>query len=216
MADKVSVAEGFVAVRAYEAVYETRESAQSVVIELRAKSDSTHLIFTIIDGTEVRASSIQSLVLKRIDCVSLTLIHQFSVLWNSTVKKAILKEAFIRDTDISSYVPVKLSLIIDGETYTTIERCDSFTEAMQELHERVGTEIQWRLQTCFDCEFCWSAFLYPTSDRDELRCYRDAPEAFKEIQTKRKFSSQDAIRAGHYFVHALHTCAAWSPLQQDT
>lgn len=143
-------------------------------------------------------------------CLSLSIPHTLYVLWNSVPKAAELVETFVPAPASPSFVNVKLSLVVDGNVYET-EACDTLTDAIWELDEAIGEEIEWLLQTCYDCLYSRPAFLTPVSDRDHMRCYRDVPEAFAEVRRQGKNASAEALHSGHYFVNVFHTCAAWQP-----
>ncbi|MBX3065730.1 MAG: hypothetical protein KF726_22320 [Anaerolineae bacterium] len=203
----------FVSTHWYDAIYETPVEQISIIFEERIQADRSSLIFTRLnDGREIRASSIPDLVITNIDCISLSIKHEISVWWNGKTEKGQLEETFARSQEDSSNTSVTLVLNVRAGQYTTTA-CESFTEAMFELHNITPQEISWRLQTCFDCKFSYPAFTDPTSDRDELQCHRDAPLAFQEVQTKGKYASLAALHAGDYFVNAFHTCAAWELIQ---
>ena len=80
---------------------------------------------------------------------------------------------------------------------------------MMELDDIIDDVAVWHLKTCHGCKFSRPAFLWPVSDRDELRCYRDAPDALAELRSQGKFASSEALHAGEYFVNAFHRCSAW-------
>lgn len=200
----------FISVHTYYARYRTQQSEQIILLETRTKSDRSRQIFTIINDEQVRATSIQALLLMRPDCKSLSISHEVSVVWDNSIKNATLIEIFSISQSLGQ-VSVSLVLEIDGISYSTSE-CVSFTEAVDELREITGHDKVWRLQTCFDCRFSRPAFLDPTDDREELRCYRDAPEAFEDVQARSKFASQEALSAGDYFVDAFHKCAGWQSI----
>ena len=152
----------FVAVSVCDAIYKTQQGDQSIILESRAKADRTETIFTIIGGQEVRAGSIQELVLKRSDCISLTIEHAISVVWNGVLKTAVLYEIFIHDKNNPAYPPVKIILSVDNTPYETSE-CDSFSEAMFDLHDVTRPIAEWRLVTCYDCKYSYPAFSGPHS-----------------------------------------------------
>ena len=201
----------FVAVSAFEAIYRTEQDEQTLIWESRTSPVGKTILFTRIDNNEIRAGSIHEFVFKDSQCISMTVPHMVHVVWNGFPVAAELLEVFVpARSDKLAPVHIKVSLIVGDASYETVE-CDSLQDAVLELGEMIGPTVRWSLQTCFHCIFSWPAFLGPTSERDELRCYRDAPEAFEEIRTKSKFASQEAREAGHYFVNAFHTCAGWKP-----
>jgi hypothetical protein len=206
----------FVAVSAFEAIYRTEQDEQTLIWESRISPDRKATLFTRIGNKEIRVGSIHEFVLEDSRCISMTVPHKVRVVWNGSPTAAELLEVFIpAPSDKLAPVHIKVSLTIGDASYESVE-CDSLTEAVWELDEMIGPTVEWSLQTCFDCIFSWPAFLGPTSERDELRCYRDAPEAFEEIRAKSKFASQKAREAGHYFVNAFHTCAGWKSLKASS
>ena len=202
--------QNFVAAHAFEAMYQSTQGEQLILIETRTGLDASTLLFTMIDDQPVRASSIPDLILLRSDCISLSISHIVPILWNDVPSKGQLTEVFL-PTPNGTRWSVKLNLAIGNATYEA-PPCISLTEAMWELQTVTETAIPnltWSLQTCLECRYSYPAFLGPSSDRDELRCYRDAPEALTERQQKHKFASWEALTAGAYFVSAFHRCAAW-------
>ena len=209
--------QNFVAAHFFEATYQSAHGDQLILIETRTRHDNSTLVFTMIDGQPVRASSIPDLVLSRSDCISLSISHVVPMLWNSAPLKGQLIEVF-HPTPNGSHWSVTLKLTIDDVTYNT-SPCISLTEAMFELQtliEKSVPDLKWSLRTCLECKYSFPAFLGPSSDRDELKCYRDASEALTERQQKHKFASSEALNAGAYFVNAFHRCAAWQPSDSDS
>lgn len=202
---------GFVSVSAFEVTYRTENEAQILLLESRVDTDENRLIFTIINGTEVRASSIFDLVLKREDCISVSIVHNFSIWWNDASKKVEALEVIGRSNNVSYPIYVKLTLRVDNMLYESTE-ADSLEEAIRDLEEISGLAAPFWFQTCIHCDFSYPAFSGLTSERDELRCYRDAPiESFAEVKAKKKYASPEALSSGNYFVKAFHRCATWQP-----
>lgn len=213
MAETSPEKQNFIAAKVYEAVFKTQQAEEIITLELRTRSDRTTTLFTVIDNQETRAASIPSLLLIRPDCISLSIAHTLDVQWNDVRKKCTLTEIFLPEWDNRSFVPLKIALMVDDETYLTSVGI-SFTEVMSDLHDVIRPRINWRLVTCYDCKYSRPAFLGPTSDRDELRCFRDTPTAFRQIEQTAKFVSGELLHAGDYFVDAFHRCAAWPPTSQ--
>lgn len=210
------VYQNFVAVSGFEALYKTSQSSQTVIFELRVFRDENLTLFTILDGQEIRETSIHSFVINQAECVSLQIEHPIRILWNGQPEKAALIEEFIRaPLDKSTPIHIRVGLKI-GENFFQSDECDTLSDAIKELKEFIGDNTILRLQTCFECIFGWPAFRGPGwDDRNSWRCYRDVPpETFKEVLNKLKFASHEVFFSGHYFVNAFHTCAAWRP--QDT
>lgn len=203
-------ADRFVAAHAFDAVYRTNEGEQDLLLEVRTMANSTTTIYGMVQGQEIRANSINQLVWALQGCISLSINHSISVLWNGTIKKAELLEVLTPTADVNG-ISTSLRLAVDGATYET-EPCHTLTDAEAELYDIIGPDIHWRLRTCFGCSFSRPAFLTPASDRDDLRCYRDAQQAFAVVRRAGKFASFDAYYAGDYFVTAFHSCAAWQPI----
>ncbi len=202
--------QNFVAAQAFEAAYEDTQGQQNIMLELRFKADESCLLFTIVRDEPVYASSIHDFVLKCRDCTQLSIGHNLFVLWNGISKPAQLVEHFIPNRG-KPLVIIKTSLFIDGIVFESTD-CDTLQDAIGELHDLTDAGISWQIKTCYHCKFCYLAFLGPQSDRDDYRCYRDAPEAFAEVQERGyKFASRASQIAGSYFVNAFHTCAAWEP-----
>jgi hypothetical protein len=198
----------FVAASAFEAVYITEQGEQTLLVEVRRKPDGKMLLFTVVDGQQVREGSIQEFILTHQACKSLCIRHTVHVLWNSTPKTGELLEIFVPEQDVSRGISVRLRLTIASTAYET-DACATLTEALMELDDVIGSETDWWLQICHDCYYSAPAFLFPVDDRDDLRCYRDAPDVVAEVRDKGKFASPEALYAGSYFVNAFHTCAAW-------
>lgn len=210
--DKSLIDQNFVSVSVYNALYETEQGEQEIVLELRVKSDRSKQLFTIIDSQHIYSDSIQALLLARPNCKLISISHSIVLVWNEEKKNATLVEAFCKDKHTSKLCVI-LKMTCEGLTYETSE-CDTLSDAISELHELTGQSITWHLQTCYDCRLSDLAFLGPTDERDELRCYRDAPEALQEeVETKYKFASLEALNSGVYFVSAFHRCAAWKPMR---
>lgn len=204
----------FMAISSFESIYCTTHDKQVLVWEMRTKYQWNRELFTRINGRDVRVQSLQAFILSEPDSVSLTIPHRVNVLWNSKPEVAELLEIYSPmkgpHHPLMPKVWMNLKLTVGNMSYETKE-CDSFTEAIWELSELIGSEITWLLQTCDHCNFSYSAFPGPTSDRDDLRCFRDEPEAFIQMQEKGKFASSEALNSGDYFVNVFHTCAAWHP-----
>lgn len=200
----------FVSINLFETVSQTDNGSQILLWESRITSDGYRLLFTRIDGIDVRVNSIYDFMLQRPSYSPLEIRHSVSLLWNALSIQAVLVEILILDiNDKLAPIHTKLRLETFDKIYATDDAI-SLTEAIWELHELVGEEADWSLQTCHECIYGWPAFRGPISDRDELRCFRDSPDAFAEREIKRKFASEAAFQAGDYFVNAFHTCAAWS------
>lgn len=209
--------EKFVAVDHFEAIYTTEQGEQSILVEARTMIDAirgTSLVYTVIDGQPVRSTNIYSLVIEQPGCISLSIVHHLDVLWNGSIKRGELTEIIYPTPDDKSYpYSVILSLIIDDVTYRTTP-CDILQDAVWELQEILEADgIDLWFRTCYHCNFSSGAFLWPISDRDGLRCYRDSAEALKEVKQKAKYASREARHAGVYFVNAFHRCAAWEQLR---
>jgi hypothetical protein len=197
----------FISVQTFDAVYTDQQNDQTLILELRYKANRTSLLFTTFNNKQIYSNSIQDFVLKQSNCFSLSIPHNLTVLWDDILKEAQLIETYIPNHEDMS-VNVKVSLFVEGNMYESTT-CVSLTEAMLDLYDVIGSNVSWWMQTCFHCKYSNVAFLDPTDDRNELRCYRDVPEAFTEIQQKHKFASSAAFYAGDYNVSAFHRCAAW-------
>lgn len=193
------------------AIHRTEQGEQTLLWESRTTVDRKRMLYTIFDDQVVRVNSINEFLFAYPKCLSLSIPHDVKVLWNGESQFAKLTETFSLQAD---RVVMKLCLVIGGTTYLT-EDCDSLTDAIWELDEIIGDQIKWWLQTCYDCIYSRPAFLFPVSDRDEMRCYRDVPDAFEEVKRQGKFASISSLQAGHYFIDAYHACAAWESLGSD-
>lgn len=201
----------FVAATAFEATCRTERGVEHLLVESRMTADRQTTVFTKVGGRPIRAGSIYELIAQVPGCLSIANHHRVPVLWNGVQRKAELIEEFVTTADTSQLIQVVLRLTLDGVTYET-EPCITLTDALLELGDVIGSHVTWRLQTCYHCLYSFAAYPGPSSDRDELRCYRDAPEAFEEIYHHGKFASQEALHAGAYAMNAFHTCVAWEPL----
>jgi hypothetical protein len=206
----------FVAVDNFEAVYRTTNGEQVLRWEMRTKHDWNRVFFTRVNNQDIQVRSLEAFVLLQPDCVALLIPHQVNVLWNNQSIVAELVEIFTpmrnKHESLAPKVWVNLKLTIGDLSYETV-KCDSFSEAIWELNELVGLETIWWLQTCHHCKFSYSAFPGPTNDRNDLKCFRDEPKAFAEVQEKGKFASTEALNSGDYFVNVFHTCAAWQQIK---
>lgn len=212
MKEQFSYGRNFVIARSFEAIYRTRLGEHVLLWESRTPPSGNALFFTVLDGQEIRVGSIHEFIQQHPECISLSIHHTMHVLWNGVSKKAGLDEIYVPDRTGRAYAMIKLRLVIDSAEFET-EECSTLADAALELEEIIGSGVEWCLQTCFECDYCSSAFPSPASDRDDLRCFRDDPEAFMEVKRKQKFASAEARFSGHYFVNAFHTCAAWRPLR---
>jgi hypothetical protein len=175
---------------------------------MRKRAKGQWIVFTKVGGQLARYDSLQELVLKQPNCRALIISHTLNILWNDTVHKATLYEILSPSEKKSGLVTVKLRLEVNDKEYET-EECDSLTEARRHLVE-ISSPVTFQLQICADCCHSWPAVTGPGwDDRDELACYRDAPDAEAELVEKGKFASDEAAGAGEFFVNAFHSCAAW-------
>jgi len=181
-----------------------------LLIEMRISAEGKILLFTVVNGQQIRSSSIQEFVLSHPDCLSLSIGHSVNILWNKAIERAELYEIYVPVHSGHNLIRVKVRLIVGNTTHET-EACETLTEAVMELKELTSPDAEWWIQTCHHCIYSYPAFLGPGwDDRDQLRCYRDTPDEFVQIHQKgQKFVSSDTMYAGNYFVHAFHTCAAW-------
>ena len=202
----------FASFNKFWAICHTEQGEQTLLWESRITVDQKHDFYTIFDDQEVHVNSINDFLFTHPKCLSLSVPHDVQVLWNGKSQFAKLTEIFSLQPEKPSVV-IRLSLDISDLSYLTGE-CDALTDAIWELEEIIGESTKWWIQTCYHCAYSRPAFLVPMSDRDEMRCYRDAPEAYKEVKLRGKFASTIALHAGHYFVSAFHSCAAWKPLQE--
>ena len=182
----------FVSAQVHDAIYKTDNGDLSILLEMRQRVNGETEIYTWIHDEKVRAKSIPDLILSRSECLSLTINHDVPVIWGEDIERAILQETLTPNKQDPAHVLLSLKLMVDDIAYET-SACVSLTEAIFELDEKVGNEVKWYLKICHSCKFSRPAFAWPVSDRHELRCYRDAPEAFAEIRNKGKFASRDAL-----------------------
>ena len=196
------------------AIHCTEQGEQTLLWESRTTTDEKFTLYTVLDGQEVRVNSISEFLFAHPKCLSLSIPHDIQVLWDGKSQSAELTEDFSLQSEPSSVV-IKLCLVIGNSRYET-EECDTLTDAIWELGEIIDGDIKWWVQTCYHCIYSRPAFLVPMSDRDELRCYRDVPDAFEEVKHRGKFADASALHAGHYFVNAFHSCAAWKPHESTT
>ena len=204
---------GFTNFRIHEAIYQTKDKKETILLEFRLTVLEEDILFTVIDGKQIRVETIHHLVQALPALVSLSIPHSIRLLWNGVIKQGELVEIFSPSQDPKHplIASLQLRLTLDDQTYeTTI--CDNLQDAVQELEEMTEAEAQWWLCTCYHCHYSDHNRLYSLSDR-EYACYRDVPEALAEIRAKGKIASPEARRAGKYFVDAFHTCAAWKPAQ---
>ena len=214
MSNSVSIPDpiqSFSSFNKFWAIHHTERGEQTLLWESRTTTDEKRTLYTILNGQEVHVNSINEFLLTHSKCLSLSIPHDVQVLWNGKSQSAKLTETFSLQSESISVV-INLCLVIDNSRYET-EECDTLTDAIWELEERIGGGIKWWMQTCYHCLYSRPAFLVPVSDRDEMRCYRDVPDAFEEVKRQGKFASISALQAGHYFVDAFHSCAAWRPLK---
>lgn len=193
-------------------IHHTEQGEQILLWESRTTAGEKRVLHTIFEGQVVRVNSLDEFLLANPECLSLSIPHDVKVLWNGESQFAKLTEILSLRAD---RVVMKLCLVIGGTTYLT-EECDSLTDAIWELDKIIGEKTEWWLQACYHCIYSRPAFLFPVSDRDEMRCYRDVPEAFEEVKRLGKFAGISALQAGHYFVDAFHACAAWEFLGNNT
>lgn len=205
--------ENFVAVQTFEATYHDAVGELRLVVELRQNVKGHLSLFTKLRGQEIRVKSIQEFVKSQPDCISLSIPHHVHIQWKDKLQPAHLIEIYSPTFGSHPFTWCNLKLIIDKTSYET-EECDSLTEAWWELHEMTQQEDKsWRLITCYDCFFAQAGYLFFGHDeRDQLRCYRDAPaEVAEEVNENPKHAHKEALESGAYFVNAFHTCAAWEP-----
>ena len=205
----------FTQFRVLKAICQTHKQEEEIVLEFRSSADEKEKLFTIVDGKAFHVDSIYTIINSLPDLIAIRVPHQIRILWGGNSVEAEVIEVFLPSTDPDHiyYDTLQLILKIEDKVFNT-EPCDTLTDAISELHEvteEVGEGGDWRLCTCFNCEFAGYARKYSNSDR-EYWCYRDVEEdQWKEIKSKRKFANPEAKFAGKYFVDAFHFCAAWTP-----
>jgi len=201
----------FIAARTFTAIYRTRSGEQPLLFEVRRQFEDQLLLFSIINGEAVRMKSVQDFILKRLECLSLSIPHHIPMQWQGVRKQAELVETFSRSENTNKPILLRLKLTVENKTFEAEGDC--LTEAIFELIEAIGPQIDWYLGTCYHCNYFGAFDAGPgEDDREDLRCYRDAPhEQFLEVKKRAKFASLEAHCSGHYFVDAFHTCPAWTP-----
>ncbi len=206
----------FVSVNVFHGIYSTQQSEQELLLELRKLPDGKMILFTMLEGQQVHANSIQDFVLSHPSCMSLSIRHAIHILWNDVLKSADIVEVYAPTNHPLYRVSVELQVRFEDIMHTS-GMCDDLYEARRELDEAVGPAVLLWLKRCCDCVYSWPATLGPGWDpRDDLRCYRDAPvNLFQEVRQQGNGARREALFAGNYFVHAFHTCAAWHP-QSDS
>ena len=204
----------FVSTRVYTAVCQRNGKEELILIESRQSELEKTLVFTVVDGKQIRIGSMLELVQSLPLLESLSMRHIIRVLWNNEFRDAELVETLVpsRVADDTSLPSLKLALVLEGKTYETT-LCDVLTDAYIEMHEMTEDVAAWRWCTCFCCRYARHARFYSNSDR-QYWCYRDVPDALAEIEAKGKSASSESRFAGNYYVDAFHTCAAWQPRGQ--
>lgn len=206
----------FIATSNFEAKYYSKHGERVLLWEMRTRFPWGREFFARMDGRDIRVRSLQEFMLSESDSISMVVPHHVNILWNGTREVAELSEIFApMDGPLNPLMPkvwTNLRLTVGDMSYETTE-CDSFSEAIWELRELIGTKANWLLQTCCHCKFSYHAYHGPVNDRDDLRCFRDNPEAFAEIQKKGKFASIEALNSGDYFVNVFHSCAGWQRVE---
>jgi len=201
----------FVSTRVHEAVYKTEHEEQTILLEFRQFLSENELVYTIVKEREFRVTSMHELVYALPSLVSLSLSHSIRLFWNGVIKKATLIEVFMPSrTQQPPLANLQVKLILDDKSFQTTS-CNTLQDAIWELQELTNTEAEWRLCTCYHCQYSGYARDYANSDR-EYWCYRDVPDAVTEIQTSGKVIRHETRWAGAYFMDAFHTCAFWRPL----
>ena len=202
----------FVSVYTFEALVHTEHETQELIWESRIGIDRKRLLFTVMNGIQVRIGSFREFFIRFPESKSLTIKHSVKVLWNGERKQAKLLE-ILKPQENQMHAPlVRVELMIAEKKYQ-VEECPTLTDAIWGLAETIGNDIDWWLMTCHHCIYSYPNFGWETEDRDELQCYRDKPDQFKEIQSKGKASGQGARSGGQYYVNAFHYCAGWKPLK---
>jgi hypothetical protein len=201
----------FVSSHIQEAVYKTEYEEQIILLESRQFPTEEELLFTIVNDQEFRVPSIHELVYALPSLMSLSLSHSIRLFWNGVIKKATFIEIFTPSrTQRPPLADLQIKLAIDDKSFqTTI--CDTLQDAIWELHDLTRTEAEWRLYTCYHCQYSGQARDYLVGDR-QYWCYRDVPDAIAEIKARGKPIRSETRWAGAYYVDAFHTCAAWRPL----
>jgi hypothetical protein len=203
----------FMSASSFRAVLRSDDGDESILVEMRKRVDGRWKVFTVVASEIVRASSLQELLLTRPDCYELVIPHEIEVSLNGETKHAQLYEIYARtlQEQVMGRVSIRLRLYIEGSVFETGFN-DVLQDALEEIRELIGNGNQLWLRTCHDCRHVWATVNGGGWDeRDELSCYRDAPEAGAEVRKKGKFASKKAIGAGEYYVSAFHSCAAWEP-----
>jgi hypothetical protein len=210
------VYKNFIGANNFIAIYNTLTDTLLLLCESRVLADGQQVFYTNVDGSEIYANSIHDFVRNDTKCISLSIEHPVYVGSKGETNEAILTEQFIRaENDNIAPIHFKTILSIGDKLYESDE-CDTLTDSIEELLEILGKDQRCRLQICHCCNFSWPAFLHPVSERDELRCFRDAPvDLFEEVLAKGKFASKNARFSGHYYVNAFHRCAAWQPIRKN-
>lgn len=207
----------FVSTAVFEADYATADGVETLCIEVRTyikklNASQTQMLFTMIDGREVRVSSIFDLILLDKKCLSLSIPHSVMIEWNNKSKRAILTEIYIPNHGPQLGKTIKLLLSVDGNLFETSSN-DVLQDAFEELNELIAPQKASRLKICYQCNFSYPKLPGRQDERENLQCFRDNLEYFDEVKEAKKFASDKALNSGDFFVNAFHTCAAWKRWQ---
>ena len=208
----------FVSTTAFSAAYVSSQGEETLCIETRTYLDKLNeryvqMLFTKIGGNRVQVPSIQHLILRDKDCLSLSIPHSVVIDWGMDKKQAEVTEVYVPHHGLTPRWSIGILLSVDGVSYQTGPN-ETLHEALVELDEQMETQQFLWIRTCYQCNYSFPRLSGIQDDRENLQCFRDSPlEHFEEVKRSKKFASLEALQSGDFFVTAFHTCAAWKRLQ---
>jgi hypothetical protein len=176
-----------------------------LLLETRYGADEQVEIFTVHQGIERRAKSMNELVARLADLEQLRIPRLVPLQVDGKVTTGTITEVYRPSTTSNPFEgTVKAVLEFDSATWES-PWTDFLGDALTELH---GLNSHWRFRTCISCAMAGHPTPYGNDDQ-QLWCYRDSPEALAELAQHGRFAGGSHAFSGYYWVRAFHRCASW-------
>jgi hypothetical protein len=181
--------------------------ASHLLVETRYAANEEVEIFTVYQGVEHRARSINELVSRLPGLKELRIPRSVPIEASGKETTGMFIEIHRPSMTSNSFEStVKVVLEIESESWES-PWTDFLSDALNELH-RIA--LPWRFRTCISCAMAGHPTPYGNDDQ-LLWCYRDAPLALAEYAQSKRFAGGLNAFAGHYWVRGFHRCSAWRP-----
>ena len=210
MSKHIDISRNFVYFRKYTAILECDDGGSVITIEERGNAYDELTYFAIVGEKAIRSTDFNEFLtlipgLRRIE-----IPHNIELVWDDSVVKATLTDVYSKHSSgrLLDSITYSARLKVNGRIYAT-NNCDTLQDAIWELHNQIGDNVQWLLRTCFHCYYSAHARFYSNSDRDYW-CYRDVQE-FSRWKSVWKSAPPSVRFGGAFYASAFHVCDAWRP-----